>query len=114
MTIDPVVDTAVCDEVAKLRGECPVDGTSFELVRHQFKRWHMVSRHDYMLGATCGHASFDELTAPIMLLIETLRREPELSVSDTVKVSHTTFSLIFIPRVNLRPKRRSYEVYVRV
>ena len=68
MTIDPVVDTAVCDEVAKLRCECPVDGTSFELARHQFKRWHMVSCHDYMLGATCGHASFDELAAPIMLL----------------------------------------------
>ena len=77
MTIDPVVDTAAGDEVAKFRGECTVNRASFELVRHQFKRWHMMSGHNDMLGVACCHASFDELAAPIMLLIETLRLEPD-------------------------------------
>ena len=78
MTVNPIVNTAVRDEIAKFRGKSTIDGTTFELISHQFKRRHMVSCHDDMLGAACRHASFDELAASFMLLIETLCREPEL------------------------------------
>ena len=90
MTVNPIIGTAARDEVAKLRGECPVDWTSFKLVRHKFKRWHMVSCHDYMLGLTLCHFPLNELATTLMLLIETLCRQLELSVAYAVEVSHSS------------------------
>lgn len=73
----------------------------------------MVSGDYDMLGLTIRHTSLDELTATLMFLIETLSRETELSVSDTVEVSYPAFGLILIIRMNLCPKSRCYEVNAR-
>ena len=37
MTINPVVDTAVCDVVGQFYGECSIDPAAAELWRHQLK-----------------------------------------------------------------------------
>ena len=66
-----------------------------------------------MLGLTLRHTPFDELTATLMLLIETLSRKTELSVSYAMKIGHSALGLILIIRMNLFPKSRCYKVNAR-
>ena len=112
VAVYPVFDTAAGDKVAKFGCKGPVYRATLELVCHKLERRYMVSGDYNVLGQTLRHTSFDELTATLMLLIETLGRKTELSVSDTVEVSHSAFSLILIPRMNHRPKSRCYELDV--
>ena len=100
MTVYPIFDTAANDKVAKFGCKGPVYRATLELVCHKLERRHMVSGDHNVFGLTIRHTSLDEVTATLMLLIETLSRETELSVSDTVEVSNSTFSLIFITRMN--------------
>lgn len=110
MAVYPKIDRAVGDKVAKFRRKRSVYRATLEFVCHKFKRRHMVSGDYNVFSLTIRHTSLDELTATLMLLIETLGGETELSVSDTVEVGHSAFGLIFIPRVNLCPKSRRDEI----
>ena len=104
VAVYPVFDTAAGDKVAKFGCKGPVYRATLELVCHKLERRHMVSGDDNVLCVALLCTSLDKLTATLMLLIETLGRETELSVSDTMKVSYSAFGLILIIRMNLCPK----------
>ena len=104
VAVYPVFDTAAGDKVAKFGCKGPVYRATLELVCHKLERRHMVSGDDNVLCVILLYTSLDKLTATLMLLIETLGRETELSVSDTMKVSYSAFGLILIIRMNLCPK----------
>lgn len=104
MAVYPKFDRAVGDKVAKIRRKRSVYRATLELVCHQLERRHMVSSDDNVLSITLLYTSLNELTTTLMLLIETLGGETELSIAYTVEVGHSAFGLIFIPRVNLCPK----------
>ena len=104
MAVYPVFDTATGDKVAKFGCKGPVYRAPLELVCHKLERRQMVSGNDNVLCVTQLYTSLDKLTATLMLLIETLGGETELSIAYPVEVGHSAFGLIFIPRVNLCPK----------
>lgn len=112
MAIYPVFDTATGNKVAKFGCKGSIYRATLELVGHELERRHMVCGDDNMLCVILLYTSLDKLTATLMLLIETLGRETELSVSDTMKVSYSAFGLILIIRMNLCPKSRCDEIDV--
>lgn len=112
MAINPILDTTVGNKVAKFGCKGSIYRATLELVGHELERRHMVSGDYNVLRITLPYAPLDELTATLMLLIETLGRETELSVSDTMKVSYSAFGLILIIRMNLCPKSRCDEIDV--
>lgn len=81
MAVYPVFDAAAGDKVAKFGCKRSVYRATLELVGHKLERRHMVRGDDNVLCVTQLHTSLDELTATLMLLIETLCRQPELSVT---------------------------------
>lgn len=104
VTVYPVFDMVAGDKVAKFGCKGPVYRATLEFVCHKLERRHMVCGDYNVLGLTLRHTSLDELTATLMLLIETLGGETELSVAYAMEVGHSAFGLIFIPRVNLCPQ----------
>ena len=72
MAIYPVFDTAAGDKVAKFGCKGTVYRATFELIGHELERRHMVSSNDNVLCITLLYTSFDEFTATLMFLIETL------------------------------------------
>lgn len=104
MAVYPIFDVAAGYEVAKFGCKGPVYRATLELICHKLERGHMVCGDDNVLCVTLLYTSLDKLTATLMLLIETLGRKTELSVSDTMEVSYSAFGLILIPRMNHRPK----------
>lgn len=96
MSVYPVFDTATGDKVAKFGCKGPVYRATLELVCHKLERRHMVSSDDNVLCITLLYISFDELTATLMFLVESLSRKSELSISDTVEVCYSAFGLILI------------------
>ena len=105
VAVYPVFDMAAGDKVAKFGCEGPVNRATLELVCHKLERRNMVCGDDNVLSVTLLYTSLDKLTATLMFLIETLGGETELSIAYAVKVSHSAFGLILIPRMNHRPKR---------
>ena len=90
MAVYPIVYTTVGYIVAKLHGKCTVDGTSFELMCHQRKRWHMMSGDYNMLSIVFSYTPLNEFTTRIMFLIETLSRKSELSVAYSMEIGYTS------------------------
>ena len=82
VAVYPVFDTATGNKVAKFGCKGTVYRATLELVGHELERRHMVCGDYDVLGLTFRHTSLDKLTTTLMLLIETLGRETELSVSD--------------------------------
>ena len=103
MAVYPVFDAAAGDKVAKFGCKRSVYRATLELVGHKLERRHMVRGDDNVLCVTQLHTSLDELTSTLMLLIETLCRQPELSVTYAMEVGHSAFGLILIPWMNHRP-----------
>lgn len=70
MTIDPVINLTICNEVSQLRCEGTIDRTTLKLFRHKSKRWNMMCGYNNVFSLALGNCLLYEIKAFQMLFIE--------------------------------------------
>ena len=89
MTVNPIVYSAISNEVPQLCCESTVYRTSLKILRHQLKLWNMMRCHNNMLCLALTNSLFDESTALSMLLIKPFTVYHNATILNTIEIIYS-------------------------